>query len=104
MGRVASMSAELFDRIKAGTIVLVGCGQMGGAMLRGWLASGAAEHFIVVEPAGSPAALATAERVAWHRDAQELPARLTPAAIVFAIKPQVMDAVLPPYRRWVAPQ
>ena len=32
---------------KAGTIVLVGCGQMGSAMLRGWLRGDAAERFVV---------------------------------------------------------
>jgi len=89
---------------KAGTLVLVGCGQMGSAMLRGWLARGAAERFRVVEPEGVPAGLSDAERVTWHRAAEELPARPAPNAVVFAVKPQVMDAVLPPYRRWAAPQ
>src|SRR6266853_1746862 len=50
---------------KANTLVLVGCGQMGSAMLRGWLARGAAERFMVVEPAGAPATLAEAAGVAW---------------------------------------
>ena len=31
--------------MSAGTVVLVGCGQMGSAMLRGWLARGAAARF-----------------------------------------------------------
>ena len=88
---------------KAGTIVLVGCGQMGSAMLRGWLASGAAERFIVIEPAGAPAALAGAAGVEWHRAAEDLPASLAPEAVVFAVKPQVMDAVLPAYGRWARP-
>jgi pyrroline-5-carboxylate reductase len=104
MDRVASMSGGLVDQIKAGTIVLVGCGQMGRAMLRGWLASGAAERFAVVEPEGPPMALAASDRVDWHRDASELPAALAPDAVVFAIKPQIMDAVLPPYRRWAGPE
>jgi len=86
---------------KAETLVLVGCGQMGSAMLRGWLARGAASHFIVVEPAGAPAALAAAANVAWHRMADELPDALTPDAVVFAVKPQIIDEVLPAYRRWV---
>ena len=89
---------------KAGTLVLVGCGQMGGAMLRGWLTNGVAEHFAVIEPAGPPAAPADAAPVAWHRTADELPASLDPAAVVFAIKPQVFDEVLPAYRRWVRPR
>src|SRR5438132_14213333 len=89
---------------RAETLVLVGCGQMGSAMLRGWLAREAASRFIVVEPAGAPAALATAPKIEWHRMADELPEALTPDAIVFAVKPQIIDEVLPAYRRWVRPQ
>src|SRR5216683_2729176 len=91
------------SQAKAGTLLLVGCGQMGQAMLRGWLARGAAARFVVVEPAGASAALADAANVAWHRAADEVPADLAPDAVVFAVKPQVIDDVLPPYRRWVRP-
>jgi pyrroline-5-carboxylate reductase len=94
------MTVESSEPVKAGTIVLVGCGQMGSAMLRGWLASAAAERFIVIEPAGTPAALADVPGVGWHRSADELPAALAPDAVVLAVKPQVMDDVLPAYRRW----
>jgi len=76
---------------------------MGSAMLRGWLARGAAERFHIVEPAGTPAALAGAAGVEFHRSADALPAALAPDAVVFAVKPQLIDEVLPPYRRWVRP-
>jgi pyrroline-5-carboxylate reductase len=89
---------------KAGTLVLVGCGHMGSAMLRGWLTSGAAQRFLVVEPAGAPAALADAAGVTYYRDAEELPQTAVPDAIVLAVKPQVVDQSLPPYRRWAQPQ
>ena len=36
--------------------------------------------------------------------ADELPAALAPDAVVLAVKPQVMDDVLPAYRRWARPQ
>src|SRR5260370_29814137 len=97
------MSSQNVGAAKAGTLVLVGCGQMGQAMLRGWLARGVAARFVVVEPAGAPAALADAANVAWHRAADEVPADLAPDAIVFAVKPQVIDDVLPAYRRWARP-
>jgi len=84
--------------------MLVGCGQMGSAMLRGWLARGAAERFLVVEPAGAPAALPKAANVSFNRSANALPADVAPDAVVFAVKPQVIDAVVPAYRRWVRPQ
>ncbi len=89
---------------KAATLVLVGCGQMGSAMLRGWLARGAAERFLVVEPAGAPAVLGEPAGVAWYRTPGDLPAGLAPDAVVFAVKPQLIDAVVPAYRRWVRPQ
>jgi pyrroline-5-carboxylate reductase len=90
--------------MSAGTVVLVGCGQMGSAMLRGWLAQGAASHFVVIEPAGLPPVFADAKTVEWHPAAQELPDALTPEAVVFAVKPQVINNVLPAYHRWVRPQ
>ena len=90
--------------IKADTLVLVGCGQMGSAMLRGWLARDAAAAFIAIEPAGLPAPFADTKSVAWHAAAEELPDDLTPDAVVFAVKPQIINDVLPAYRRWVRPQ
>ena len=72
--------------MSAGTVVLVGCGQMGSAMLRGWLASGAASRFAVVEPVGALEALATSPNVAVHRVASELPDGFAPDAVVFAVK------------------
>ncbi len=85
-------------------LVLVGCGKMGTALLRGWLAGGAAARFFVVEPAGAPPELATTANIAWHETAEALPDGLVPDAMVFAIKPQVIDMALPGYRRWVRPQ
>lgn len=89
---------------KAGTIVLVGCGQMGSAMLRGWLARGAAARFLVIEPEGAPPALAETAGTLWHRAVEDVPLDVEPDAVVFAVKPQIIDAVLPAYRRWVRPQ
>jgi pyrroline-5-carboxylate reductase len=101
------MSAAAPDPAKAGTLILVGCGQMGSAMLRGWLARGAADRFQIIEPAGTPAALADAApggaHVSWHRAADDLSSALAPDAVVFAVKPQLIDEVLPAYRRWVRP-
>jgi pyrroline-5-carboxylate reductase len=83
-----------------GALVLVGCGKMGGAMLRGWLEGGVAARFRVVEPAGAPAALAEAAGTSWHETPDTRPADPPPEAVVFAVKPQILDEVLPAYRRW----
>ncbi len=88
----------------AGTLILVGCGQMGSAMLRGWVASGAASEFIVVEPAGAPSSLSPAPEIAFHKDTAGLGASVAPDAVVFAVKPQIIDDVLPAYRRWARPE
>lgn len=90
--------------MSAGTVVLVGCGQMGSAMLRGWLASGAASRFVVVEPAGAPAVLASSPQVEAHRAAAELPDALAPDAVVFAVKPQGIGDIAPDYRRFARPE
>jgi pyrroline-5-carboxylate reductase len=86
------------------SLVLVGCGKMGTAMLRGWLAGGAMSRFYVVEPEGMPSGLAPAPEIEWHATADTLPLGLAPDAVVFAVKPQIIDAVLPPYRRWARPE
>jgi len=85
------------------TLVLVGCGKMGTAMLRGWIAARAASRYLVVEPAGMPPGFDAATGLAWHPAAETLPADLIPDAVVFAVKPQVVDEVVPSYRRWTRP-
>ena len=79
-------------------IVLVGGGRMGGAMAAGWLRGPLTPaQLTVVEPDD-----ATAARLA-HLGATRvptpdaLPGTLRPAAIVFAVKPQVMAEVVPHY-------
>ena len=81
-------------------LLLVGCGKMGGAMLAGWRESGiAAAGVTVVEPAGA-AEFADAPDVTVCGDADALTADLDPEVIVFAVKPQQMDAVAPAYARF----
>ncbi len=87
-----------------GSLILVGCGKMGMAMLRGWIANGAASNVLVVEPEGMPLGFTLGPPVEWHKAAATLPGELVPDAVVFAVKPQVVDTVLPLYRRWVRPE
>ncbi|HWB50738.1 MAG TPA: pyrroline-5-carboxylate reductase [Stellaceae bacterium] len=87
----------------AGTIVLVGCGQMGSAMLRGWLAGGAAARYVVIEPAGVSEAFAKSPAVESHGAPGVLADALAPDAVVFAVKPQGINDILPGYRRFARP-
>ncbi len=73
------------------TILLVGCGKMGGAMRTGWLEAG--RRVAVVEPGPS-----APEGAVPSPDA--LPADLRPAAVVLAVKPQEAAKVLPAYARF----
>ncbi len=78
-------------------ILLVGCGNMGQALLTGWLAEGRdPERVQVVDP--SPDAVSAAREL--NIDAFEsLSAAKMPVDIVLlAVKPQQLEAVLPPYR------
>ena len=73
----------------AGRIWLLGCGNMGGAMLRRWLAAGLDAGSILVIDPGAPA-VPDGVRVT-----AAPPAGTTVETIVLAIKPQQLDAVAP---------
>lgn len=82
--------SDLSDVAK--TIVLVGAGKMGAAMLQGWLARGLDPlNVTVVEPQPG-------EDIKALKGVQLNPSSKTvdPGAIVIAVKPQVADKVAPP--------
>src|SRR3954471_12405503 len=89
---------------RAAPIILVGCGKMGGALLAGWLARasvGAERPVIVVEPTeAATSQFRSGSAVTVLADASQLPPGSDPAAIVFAVKPQGMDGVVPAYKRF----
>jgi pyrroline-5-carboxylate reductase len=86
-----------------GTLVLVGAGKMGGAMLAGWVRLGFPRaQIVVLEPRPSPEIEALAK----------LGVRLNPATdaigevafIVVAIKPQEAEAITPALKPLVSPR
>jgi len=82
-------------------LLLVGCGKMGAAMLSGWLDSGiTAAGVVVVDPVGAPD-FAGREGVAIHDSMAAVPRDLDPEVVVFAVKPQQMDAAAPAAARFV---
>ena len=84
----------------AAAIVLVGCGNMGGALLSGWLDQGVAAGAItVVEPEESRARLAVQRGVTVAADARAI---ATPDAVVLAVKPQIVEAILAAYAGFAA--
>lgn len=83
-------------------LILAGCGNMGYAMLAGWVKAGRipAARVAVVEPNESLRARAQVLGVAVYADAAEIPAGCQPKLVIFAVKPQVMKDVVPAYVRF----
>ena len=79
-------------------ILLVGSGRMGSAMLRGWLGQSVTDPgaITVVEPDEQRRTqVAAAHGVPVHA---AVPDAWSGDAVVFAVKPQILDQVLPAYR------
>ncbi|MBA3814424.1 MAG: pyrroline-5-carboxylate reductase [Alphaproteobacteria bacterium] len=81
-------------------VALVGCGAIGSALLQGWLSladsSERFEKFWVIAPHREKVEpFLTDTRVQWLISAEEL--HLTPDIIVFALKPYVLEGILPFY-------
>ena len=73
-----------------GAFWLVGCGNMGGAMLRGWIAAGLdPAQVVVIDPKAGDLPPATTVLAAPPSGGE------TPATVVLAIKPQLLDTVAP---------
>ncbi len=84
------------------SIILVGCGNMGRAMLEGWLSSGQAapEHVVVIEPVEALRAAASTLGVKAIPDMAALDRYIEPDFVIFAVKPQVMADVVPGFVRF----
>jgi pyrroline-5-carboxylate reductase len=82
------------------TILLVGAGRMGGAMIEGWLRLGMdARNVAVIEPQPTPEISALAARGLRLNPAPG--AAGTVAAAVVAVKPQVAPEAVPPLRTFL---
>ena len=83
-------------------VVLAGCGNMGFAMLSGWLKSGKLNphEVYVVEPNEALRARAEALGAQVSAAAADMPAEIAPKLVIFAVKPQVMRDVIPAYQRF----
>lgn len=80
------------------SILIVGCGNMGGAMLTGWLAAGAdARRFTVVDPV-------LAEAPAGATLLREVPAAASFDAVLLGVKPQMLGEAAPSVEPVVGPE
>lgn len=81
-------------------LLLIGAGNMGHAMLAGWMKMADAPHATVVEPTDALRTRAAQLGARVAASAAELPVDYAPAVVVLAVKPQVMPKVLPDYARF----
>jgi pyrroline-5-carboxylate reductase len=94
----APKQSEISLRDVAGTLVLVGAGKMGGAMLEGWLRLGLDPAKVaVIEPVPSPEVKELVGRGLSLNPAVNMVRE--PAAVVIAVKPQNAGEAVP----WLAP-
>ncbi len=85
-------------------ICLVGAGNMGGAMLTGWLESGISpENIVVLDPAPREEMVAL---LAGHKIIAQKspPSGYQPDVLIIAVKPQLMEKVLPTLAKLAGPQ
>jgi pyrroline-5-carboxylate reductase len=82
----------------SGPIVLIGAGNMGGAMALGWTRSGIAGSSIIAADPNPPEPMKTRLAESGIQFAASAPDGVTAGVIFVAVKPQVMDKVLPAYK------
>lgn len=81
---------------KATPLVLVGCGNMGAAMVGGWLAAGLSpEALIIIDPQFDVRSMPSAEGAVVVPSADALDAGVTARILVLAVKPQIINDVMP---------
>ena len=81
-------------------ILLVGCGNMGRALLNGWLAQGILAQAVIVEP--MPRDMPQDARLAVCPDAVSIPPEFAPDVVVFAVKPQTLPGMIGAYARYAS--
>ena len=82
------------ENFESGKLILLGCGKMGSAMLKGWLAKGVnPKNIWVDDPYPSTWVMSTGVNVN-----EELPSK--PAFICIAIKPQMISQILPKFSHY----
>jgi pyrroline-5-carboxylate reductase len=87
-----------------GSLVLAGAGNMGAALLAGWLDRGLDPKCVLIQdPSPPPATQKLLERYRLGTSASLPSLPSPPAVIIVAVKPQIMDEVFPPLARHAGP-
>ncbi|MFC4272833.1 pyrroline-5-carboxylate reductase [Sneathiella chungangensis] len=81
------------------SLLLVGCGKMGQAMLGGWIDDGIIPaEIVVIDPNAENLAVALDLKCRGVEAAADMPTDFMPDVIVLAVKPQIITDVLPIFR------
>ena len=82
-------------------ILLVGCGKMGEGLLAGWVGNdiSSPENITLVEP--HMGGLNSHDAILFL-NVNDVPEDYKPDIIIFAVKPQIMEKVLPSYKRFIS--
>lgn len=85
-------------------ILMVGCGAMGSAMIKGWATAGVGDrqYTIVTPHESSVMALRAFCDIQWCAEPSDLAQDYQPDVIILAVKPQIMLGVLEHYRPYAA--
>jgi pyrroline-5-carboxylate reductase len=97
-------TSSLSGSALAGPIVLIGAGNMGGAMALGWVKSGIEAASIIAADPNPPEAMKARFSEAGIGIVAAAPDNIKAGVLFVAVKPQVMAQVLPDYRRLVGPE
>ncbi|HRK19610.1 MAG TPA: pyrroline-5-carboxylate reductase, partial [Hyphomicrobiaceae bacterium] len=87
-----------------GTMVLAGAGNMGGALLAGWLERGLDPKCIHVQDPSPPPSMAALLARHGIASAPAVCVDAPPAVILVAVKPQIMDQVFPGLAKLAGPE
>ena len=81
-------------------LLLIGCGNIGKALLHSWEKSQENHEVIVVQPSLAAKELFSHNTIQFVANPQQIPNDFNPDAIIIAVKPQVLSDVLPHYQRY----
>lgn len=91
------MTLSLQNITPENPLILMGCGKMGGAMLKGWLKGGLSSTSVKVVDPYRQAALSLVPALGescFYEKLADLPEKTQPSFIILAVKPQMMDQVM----------
>ena len=86
-----------------GTLLLAGAGNMGGALLKGWLDRGMPAVQIIVQDPSPPPAMAAVLHAHGITAVASPTLTAPPTVILVAVKPQIMDSVFPAVAKLAGP-